>query len=127
MRPKLVTICHVNSGRRSFGFASFERGALGIALGIRPDMPSNIFTEIASSDLSNITGGVNAADVQAIKQQAAQYCPVTAAKYASIDPAKVTRAQATQMGNSCVAEISPMLRGIARGRIDGEINKAFPQ
>jgi bacteriocin-like protein len=90
-------------------------------------MQSNIFTEISSSELSNITGGVNAADVEAIKQQAAQYCPVTAAKYANIDPGKVTRAQATQMGNSCVAEISPMFRGIARGRIDGAINKAFPE
>jgi hypothetical protein len=90
-------------------------------------MPSNTFTEISSTDLSNITGGVNAADVEAIKQQAQKACPVTAAKYANVDPATVTRAQATQMGNSCVQEISPMLRGIARGRIDGAINKAFAQ
>jgi hypothetical protein len=110
-----------------FSFARFRDGALGTALGIRLDMPSNIFSEISSSDLSNITGGVNAADVEAIKQQAAQYCPVTAAKYANVDPAKVTRAQATQMGNSCVAEINPVFRGVARGRIDTAINKAFPQ
>ncbi|MEO8844639.1 MAG: hypothetical protein ABI591_34190 [Kofleriaceae bacterium] len=90
-------------------------------------MPSNILPEIASNDLANIVGGVNAADVAAIKQQAQQYCPVTAAKYAHVDPSKITRAQATQMGNSCVQEISPMFRGIARGRIDDQINKAFPQ
>ena len=90
-------------------------------------MPSNILTEIASDELCTITGGVNAADINSIKQQAAQYCPVTAAKYAGVDPSKVTRAQATQMGNSCVQEISPMFRGIARGRIDDAINKAFPQ
>jgi hypothetical protein len=89
-------------------------------------MPSNIFTEISSSDLSNITGGVDAGEVAAIQQQAQQYCPVTAAKYANVDPAKVTRSQAVQMGNSCVAEINPAFRGIARGRIDGAINHAFP-
>lgn len=90
-------------------------------------MPSNTFTEIASIDLSIIVGGVNAADVAAIKQQAAQYCPVTAATYANVDPAKITRSQATHMGTSCVQEISPMFRGLARGRIDSAINKAFPQ
>jgi hypothetical protein len=114
-----------------FGFARFRLGALGTALGIRHDMPTNIFSEISSSDLSNITGGVNAADVVAIKQQAAQNCPVTAAQYANVDPAKVTRGQATQMGDSCVAEISAkrgqFFGGIARGRIDSAINKAFPQ
>ncbi len=89
-------------------------------------MPSNTFTEVASIDLSSIIGGVDATDVAAIKQQAAQYCPVTAAKYANIDPAKITRTQATQMGNSCVQEISPMFRGIARGRINAAITKAFP-
>jgi hypothetical protein len=110
-----------------FGFATFGRAAAGIALGIGHVMPSNIFTEIASIDLSTIVGGVNAADVAAIKQQAAEYCPVTAAKYAHVDPAKITRSQANQMGNSCVQEISPMFRGIARGRINDAINKAFPQ
>ena len=113
-----------------FGFARFRLGALGTALGIRHKMP-NIFMEIMSSDLSNITGGVNAADVVAIKQQAAQNCPVTAAQYANVDPAKVTRGQATQMGDSCVAEIGaergPLFSGIARGRINTAINKAFPQ
>jgi hypothetical protein len=89
-------------------------------------MQSNIFIEISSSDLSNITGGVDAGEVAAIQQQAEKACPVTAAKYANVDPATVTRKQAVQMGNSCVAEITPMLRGLARSKIDGAINHAFP-
>jgi hypothetical protein len=90
-------------------------------------MLSNTFSEITSLELSNVSGGTqpSAADIASIKQQAQQYCPVTAAKYASVNPATVTRSQAEAMGNSCVAEISPFLRGVARGRIDGAIDKAF--
>lgn len=85
-------------------------------------------SQISIDELSTITGGAagSAADFNAIRQQAQQYCPQTAAKYANVDPAKVTRSQAVQMGNSCVAEINPFLRGVARGKIDDAINHAFP-
>jgi bacteriocin-like protein len=90
---------------------------------------SNIsFSEITSNELSLITGGAgNAAEIANIRQQAQQYCPNTAARYSNVDPAKLTRGQAQKMGNECVAEISPFLRGVARGRIDTAIDKAFPQ
>jgi len=87
-------------------------------------MTNHSLSELSTVELSTIIGG--AADFNAIRQQAQQYCPQTAARYANVDPAKVTRSQAQQMGNSCVAEINPMLRGIARGRIDDAINQAFP-
>ena len=85
-------------------------------------------TSLSDLDLSTVIGGAagSAADFAAIRSQAQQYCPQTAAKYANVDPAKVTRSQAVQMGNSCVAEISPFLRGIARGKIDSAIDQAFP-
>jgi len=90
---------------------------------------SNIsLPQLSIGELSTITGGAagSAADFNEIRRQAQQYCPQTAARYANVDPAKVTRAQAQQMGNSCVAEISPFLRGVARGRIDSAIDQAFP-
>ena len=86
-------------------------------------MPSNTFSAISVDDLSCITGG---ADWSSIKQQASQYCPVTAAKYANVNPSTITRGKAQQMGASCVQEISPMFRGIARGQINDAINQAFP-
>ena len=91
-------------------------------------MSNTSLSELSISELSTITGGASgsAADFNEIRRQAQQYCPQTAARYANVDPAKVTRAQAQQMGNSCVAEISPFLRGVARGRIDSAIDQAFP-
>lgn len=90
---------------------------------------SNIsFSEITTNELSLITGGAgNAAEIASIRQQAQQYCPNTAARYANVDPAKLTRGQAQTMGNECVAEISPFLRGVARGRINDAIDRAFPK
>jgi len=86
------------------------------------------FSEITSNELSLITGGAgNAAEIASIRKKAEQYCPNTAARYASVDPAKLTRGQAQKMGNECVAEINPFLRGAARGQIDTAIDKAFPQ
>ena len=89
---------------------------------------NNSLSELSTLELSTIIGGAagSAADFDAIRQQAQQYCPQTAARFANVDPSKVTRQQAVNMGNQCVAEINPMLRGIARGRIDGAINQAFP-
>ncbi len=91
-------------------------------------MPStNELLALDLSTLSTVTGGAGTkADWTAIKNQAAQYCPVTAAKYANVDPSTVTRKQATAMGNSCVAEINPLFRGIARGKINSAIDQAFP-
>jgi len=91
-------------------------------------MSNTSLSELSINELSIITGGAagSAADFNEIRRQAQQYCPQTAARYANVDPAKVTRAQAQQMGNSCVAEISPFLRGVARGRIDSAIDQAFP-
>ena len=85
-------------------------------------------SDLTTIDLSTVVGGAagSAADFAEIRRQAQQYCPNTAARYANVDPAKVTRAQAVQMGNSCVAEINPFLRGVARSRIDSAINQAFP-
>jgi hypothetical protein len=90
-------------------------------------MLSNNFSEIASLDLSAVVGGTqpSAAQITAIKQQAQEYCPVTAKRYANVNPATVTRAQAQDMGDSCVAEITPFLRGAARSRINGALNDAF--
>jgi hypothetical protein len=90
---------------------------------------TNNFSAITSDDLLSITGGAGPSgntDFASIRQQAAQYCPQTAARYAGVNPSTVTRGKAQQMGNECVAEISPMLRGIARGRIDSAIDQAFP-
>ncbi|HEY6037137.1 MAG TPA: hypothetical protein VIV58_22815 [Kofleriaceae bacterium] len=91
-------------------------------------MSNTSLCQLSLGDLSTIVGGAagSAADFNEIRRQAQQYCPQTAARYANVDPAKVTRAQAQQMGSSCVAEISPFLRGVARGRIDDAINQAFP-
>jgi hypothetical protein len=109
----------------SLGWRPIRRTRAGIARELGPSM-TNI--SLSDLDLSTVVGGAagSAADFNAIRQQAQQYCPQTAAKYANVDPAKVTRSQAVQMGNSCVAEINPFLRGVARGRIDDAINQAFP-
>lgn len=90
-------------------------------------MLSNTFSEITSLDLSAVVGGTQptAAQINAIKQQAQEYCPATARRYANVNPATVTRTQAQEMGNSCVAEINPFLRGAARSRINGAIDEAF--
>ncbi|MEO8551770.1 MAG: hypothetical protein ABI678_17455 [Kofleriaceae bacterium] len=91
-------------------------------------MSNPSFSVITSDELLNITGGAgNAQEIAAIRQQAEQYCPNTAARYANVDPAKLTRGQAQKMGNECVAEINPFLRGVARGKINTAIDKAFPQ
>ncbi len=92
-------------------------------------MSNTQLSQLSISELSTIVGGAagSAADFAEIRRQAQQYCPQTAARYANVDPAKVTRSQAQQMGNACVAEINPFLRGIARGKIDDAINQAFPK
>jgi hypothetical protein len=91
-------------------------------------MNNETLCELSAVEAAAVVGGAaSGVDFNAIRQQAAQYCPTTAAKYANVDPSKVTRAQAQQMGNSCLAEMSPFTRMFAQGPIQDGINKAFPQ
>jgi hypothetical protein len=87
---------------------------------------SNTIVAIASLDLSRVTGGAGAPDFNAIREQAQQYCPTTAAKYANTDPASVTRPLAQQMGNACLAEMGPFKATFARGKINSAIDQAYP-
>jgi hypothetical protein len=82
---------------------------------------------IAVADLASVTGGADsAAGWDSIKQQASAYCPATAAKYGSLDPSAITRRKAHRMGNECIAEMGPFLGGLARTKINGAIDQAFP-
>jgi hypothetical protein len=92
-------------------------------------MSNTNFLELASHDLSHITGGAGPSNSEfdAVRQQAAQHCPQTAAKYAHVDPSTLTRSKAQQMGNACIAEMGPFMGGMARGRIDAAIDKQFPK
>ncbi len=88
---------------------------------------SNIITSIDSCDLTRVYGGVGAADFNAIRQKAQDYCPTTAAKYASVSPASVDRSLAVKMGNECLAEMGPGKAFFARGQINRGIDEAFPK
>lgn len=81
--------------------------------------------EISAHDAARVVGGAGL-DFTAIRQQAAQYCPTTAAQFAKVDPSKVTRPQAQAMGNACLAEMSPFTRMFAQGPIQHGIDQAFP-
>jgi hypothetical protein len=88
---------------------------------------NDTFAELTVTDLHDITGGAGAKpDFASIRAQAAPYCPKTVAKYGNLDPASITRPKAEKMGNDCIAEMGP-LGAMARSRIDGAINEAFPQ
>ena len=63
----------------------------------------------------------------AIRQQAQAYCPATAAKYAKVNPATVTRPVAQQMGNACLSEMGPFKATFARGTVQSAIDQAFPK
>jgi hypothetical protein len=86
-------------------------------------MKTNTLSEILDLDLDRVCGGV---DFNSIKAEAQPYCPNTVAKYSKVNPSTITRATAQQMGNECVAEINPLMRGIARGKIQAGIDQAFP-
>lgn len=77
--------------------------------------------------LSSVVGGAGRTDFAAIRAQAAEHCPRTAGRYANVDPAKVTRPQAVQMGNQCLAEMGSFKASFARPVIERAINQAFPR
>jgi hypothetical protein len=87
------------------------------------------FLELCPEQLAAITGGAAPSRTQfdQIREQAAQYCPATAEKYASLNPAKLTRSKATRMGNECLAEMGPMSAMLARPRIESAIDAAWPR
>ena len=84
---------------------------------------------IDPEDLAYVTGGAAApgTDFESIKEQARPYCPATVDRYTKVDPSTIDRSLAEQMGAECVQEINPLFRGVARGRIQAGIDKAFPK
>ena len=80
---------------------------------------------IEIAQLTCVTGGKKT--IEDIKRDARPYCPGTVDKYSKIDPNKIDRPMAEQMGNECLAEINPFFRGVARGRIQAGIDEAFPK
>jgi len=78
-------------------------------------------------DLTHASGGAGKLDFGAIRQQAQAYCPATAARYAKVNPATVTRPVAQQMGNACLAEMGPFKATFARGTVQSAIDQAFPK
>jgi len=78
-------------------------------------------------DLTRVSGGAGKLDFGAIRQQAQAYCPTTAARYAKVNPASVTRPVAQQMGNACLAEMGPFKAAFARGTVQSAIDQAFPK
>jgi hypothetical protein len=93
-------------------------------------------SQLAEIDLHDVAldgaahGGAGAPaglDFDAIRRQAQAYCPRTAARYTSVDPASVNRPLALRMGNECLAEMGPLQSMFARGPIQTAINRAFPK
>jgi hypothetical protein len=85
------------------------------------------FTVIESAELGRVTGGVSAAEWNAIGDQARPYCPSTVAKYSKVNPSTLTRSKAEQMGSSCLAEMGPLKAAFAKGPIHSAIDQAFPK
>ena len=79
---------------------------------------------IELAELCRVIGGTS---IQDIKNQARPYCPLTVKKYDKVDPKKIDRPTAQRMGNECLAEMNPFIRGMARGRIQAGIDEAFPK
>lgn len=90
-------------------------------------MTNQTFSGLEASELANVTGGAGVkASWNSIKQQASPYCPITVAKYSSLDPSTITRGKAQKMGDECIAEVGPFMGSFARGTINGAIDQAFP-
>ncbi len=90
-------------------------------------MTNQPFSDIATIELDNVTGGAGVkASWDSIKQQASGYCPNTVEKYAHLDPSMINRSKAQKMGNECVSEMGPFMGGLARGKINNAIDQAFP-
>ncbi|HEX4416393.1 MAG TPA: hypothetical protein VH165_00780 [Kofleriaceae bacterium] len=82
--------------------------------------------ELSALEAGRVIGGAAQPDFNAIRQQAQAYCPTTVARYGSVDPSKVNRATAQQMGNACLAEMGSFKAMFARGPIQQGIDQAFP-
>ena len=87
---------------------------------------SILLHEIETLQLDGVVGGAGM-DWNTIKAQAKPHCPTTVAKYGSMDPSKVTRPLAQQMGQECLAEMGPLKAPFARGKIQAGIDEAFPK
>ncbi|HEY1817811.1 MAG TPA: hypothetical protein VGG74_35965 [Kofleriaceae bacterium] len=83
--------------------------------------------DISLDDLDRVHGGIDAGQWSAITSQAAQYCPATVQKYGGMNPARISKPVAQRMANSCVAEMPGWEQPIARSRINGLLNNAFPK
>jgi hypothetical protein len=81
---------------------------------------------ISGLDLGLVVGAANL-DFAAIRQQAQAYCPNTAARYGTVNPASVTRPVAQRMGNECLTEMGTFKATFARGPIQSAIDHAFPK
>ena len=77
--------------------------------------------------LVTVTGGVSRTDFNAIRDQAKDYCPQTAQRFARVNPATITRPQAEKMGNQCLAEMGSFKALFARPVIEDAINSTFPR
>jgi len=74
--------------------------------------------------LTTVRGGVG---FNSIRAKAQQHCPLTAQRYATVDPSSVTRGQAVKMGSQCLSEMGSFKASFARPIIQDAINSAFPQ
>jgi hypothetical protein len=82
-------------------------------------------SEITEHDIHRVAGGA-ALDFNAVRTQAQAYCPTTAARYAGVNPASVTRPVAQRMGNECLTEMGSFKAAFARGPMQHAIDQAFP-
>jgi hypothetical protein len=102
----------------------------GIEVDLGEVMTNNLstvtVTELDILELDRVVGGANL-DWNGIKAKAQPYCPQTVAKYSKVDPSKVDRPMAEQMGQACLAEMGPFKATFARGQIEDGINQLFPK
>ncbi len=80
---------------------------------------------LSDLDLDHVCGGAQL-DFAAVRAQAQAHCPTTAARYANVSPAAVTRPIAQKLGNECLAEMGSFKAAFARGPVQSAIDKAFP-
>lgn len=91
-------------------------------------MTHTAFAPVSSADLDGVSGGAAPAlDFNGIRQQAAQYCPATAARFGNVNPATVNRSTAQTMANQCLSEMGPFKAMFARAPVQQAIDSAFPR
>lgn len=88
---------------------------------------SSSFQHLDPDQLLTVAGGARNVDFNAIRRQAQEHCPKTAARYADVDPSSVTRPQAVQLGGQCLAEMGSFKATFARPVIERAIESAFPR